>query len=183
MIASLGVVAIISTLVVSTAVAGAFNDVPEDHWAYSYVEDLAALGVFDSENDAFNPGVPMSRAGYVKTVVEAAGLEGTTEISFPDVAEDAWYYDVVATGVANGIIGGYEDGTFGPDDSLTREQAAKIAVLGFDMEEMLPEEASFPDVADDRWSYGFVETLVAYGVINGYEDGTFGPEDKFFVSK
>lgn len=81
----------------------------------------------------------------------------------------------------NGIIKGLDDGAFHPGDALTREQAAKIVaylMLGSDDASKLKADvAPFADVAADRWSAGSVGYCVDNGVISGYGDGSFGPED------
>ncbi|PIZ74432.1 hypothetical protein COY07_00600, partial [Candidatus Peregrinibacteria bacterium CG_4_10_14_0_2_um_filter_43_11] len=176
-LATLSTVAILSTLVVTTAVSAAsYTDVPADHWAKSYIDNLVDLGVFTGTGN-FRPADNMSRAEFVKSVVVAAGLEGSTAITFPDVKDGEWYAPFVKTAVANGVISGYANGKFGPDDSLTREQAAKITVNAFGFPMVTPESPSFSDVKASDWSYSFVETLVSYGIVSGYGNGKFGPMD------
>jgi hypothetical protein len=176
-LATISTVAILSTLVVTTAVSAAsYTDVPADSWAKSYIDNLADLGVFTGEGK-FRPADNMSRAEFVKSVVVAAGLEGSTAITFPDVKDGDWFAPYVKTAVANGVISGYANGNFGPNDSLTREQAAKIVVNAFDLPLATPEVASFSDVKSTAWSYSFVETLVSYGIVSGYGNGKFGPAD------
>ena len=177
MIATLSTVALLSTLVVTTAVSAAsYTDVPADSWAKSYIDNLADLGVFTGTG-TFRPTANMTRAEFVKSVVVAAGLEGSTTVTFPDVKAGEWYVPFVKTAVANGVISGYANGNFGPNDSLTREQAAKIVVEAFDLPMVTPTVASFSDVKSTVWSYGYVETLVSYGVVSGYGNGKFGPSD------
>lgn len=176
-LATLSTVAILSTLVVTTAVsASAYTDVPADSWAKSYIDNLAQLGVFTGEGK-FRPTENMSRAEFVKSVVVAAGLQGSTAITFPDVKDGDWFAPYVKTAVSNGVIGGYANGKFGPNDSLTREQAAKIVVNAFGLPKVTPASPSFSDVKSTDWSYSFVETLVSYGIVSGYGNGKFGPAD------
>ncbi len=56
-------------------------------------------------------------------------------VSFPDVAEDAWYHDYVSTAAGLGLFGGYEDGTFAPDAPITNAESVKLAALAHGMEE------------------------------------------------
>ncbi len=176
-LATLSTVALLSTLVVTTAVSAAgYTDVSADHWAKSYVDNLVELGVFTGEGK-FRPADNMSRAEFVKSVVVAAGLQGTTAITFPDVKDGDWFAPYVKTAVANGVIGGYANGKFGPNDSLTREQAAKIVAKAFDLPAVTPTKPSFSDVKATDWSYPYVETLVSYGIVSGYGNGKFGPMD------
>lgn len=94
--------------------------------------------------------------------------------SFPDVAADAWYHEAVVTLAAKGIITGYEDGTFRPEQPITRSEFAAIAARF--AKASTDKALTFPDVPADAWYRGAVQTAVSYGWINGYEDGTFRPE-------
>ena len=94
--------------------------------------------------------------------------------SFPDVAADAWYHEAVVTLAAKGIITGYEDGTFRPEQPITRSEFAAIAARF--AKASTDKALTFPDVPADAWYRGAVQTAVSYGWINGYEDGTFKPE-------
>ena len=73
-----------------------------------------------------------------------------------------------------GIINGYEDGTYLPDNELTRAEAAKIIALTFGLSSSAT-ESTFSDVADTHWALQYIEACVEAGIINGYTDGTFLP--------
>lgn len=79
-----------------------------------------------------------------------------------------------------GIITGYEDGSFGPEKTITREQAAKIIAimaLGNDAASKLGvEKAPFPDVPATSQFAGYIGYCVSAGIIDGYTDGTFKPK-------
>ncbi len=79
-----------------------------------------------------------------------------------------------------GIITGYEDGSFGPEKTITREQAAKIIAimaLGNDAAAQLgAEKAPFPDVPATSQFAGYIGYCVSTGIIDGYNDGTFKPK-------
>ena len=79
-----------------------------------------------------------------------------------------------------GIITGYEDGSFGPEKTITREQAAKIIAimaLGNDAAAQLgAEKAPFPDVPATSQFAGYIGYCVSAGIIDGYKDGTFKPK-------
>ena len=85
----------------------------------------------------------------------------------------------VLTGL--GVVEGYDDGSFQPDTVLTREQAAVIIarmLLGDNAEQLSAGSAPFADVDAYRWSAGYIAYCVSEGIIDGYGDGTFGPEDE-----
>lgn len=173
-----------SFFAIGVAQAQTFPDVNPTDWFYNYVEDLVALGVVNGDMPAYRPADLVNRAEMAKLVVEAFDLplENPATATFSDVAPSAWYYSYVETAVKNGVVGGYknEEGTltgyYGPADPLTREQAAKMIVLGAPLTSNTSCGPSFPDVGVTSWSYEFVETLYAWSVIDGYPDGSYGPD-------
>lgn len=98
---------------------------------------------------------------------------------FSDVPESYRYYEAVENLAARGIIDGMGDGTFAPDANVKRDEFAKIVCIGLmSTGEVAPAAgAGFTDVADDRWSSGYIKVAAAAGIINGMGDGTFAPED------
>ncbi|MBE0447207.1 MAG: S-layer homology domain-containing protein [Actinobacteria bacterium] len=97
------------------------------------------------------------------------------KLIFSDVPPDAWYEDFVLKLISLGIINGYSDGTFRPDENVPRAEFTKMICLamGWSLED--PDKASFPDIAKGNWAYKYIETAKAHGVIHGYPDGTFSP--------
>ncbi len=97
--------------------------------------------------------------------------------SYSDVASNASYADAVNLLSNLGIITGFEDGTFRPDETVTRAQAAAMIVrmLGL-ADEVEMGETDFTDVAADNWASGYINVAYANGIINGMGDGTFNPE-------
>lgn len=96
-------------------------------------------------------------------------------VSFTDVAPDAWYATAVNALASLGIVSGYGNGTFGPDDSITRAQFTTIAMRFTNG--ALDGENIFTDVSADDWFYDYVVGAIQYGWISGYSDGRFGPND------
>ncbi len=91
------------------------------------------------------------------------------------------YEGAVTRLVALGVIAGYPDGNFGPNDSITRAQAAAVLVraLGFEATaEAAKGVTKFSDVAANYWGAGYINLAVSLNLIKGYGDGKFGPEDK-----
>ncbi|MCI4463348.1 MAG: S-layer homology domain-containing protein [Caldisericum sp.] len=94
---------------------------------------------------------------------------------FKDVPADYWAKDQIDYLVSKGVIAGYSDGTFKPEDPVTREQFAKMICIAKGLKEVKPATPTFKDVGADRWSFGYVEAAVKAGYIKGYADGTFKP--------
>ena len=100
--------------------------------------------------------------------------------SFTDVADTSSYSTAIEVGVDLGLIKGYEDGTFKPEGEITRAEFAAIVVrlLGQEAQAAGAKASTqFVDVPADHWAAGYVNIAVQAGVINGYGDGNFGPED------
>ena len=95
--------------------------------------------------------------------------------AYSDVAAGSWYNIAVSTLSNMGILGGYEDGTFRPNASITRAEFAKIAVSFFDWADI---EAvnSFVDVRDSAWYANYVAVAAEIGLIEGYGGNVFRPD-------
>ncbi|WP_085990996.1 S-layer homology domain-containing protein [Oceanobacillus senegalensis] len=92
--------------------------------------------------------------------------------SFPDVKEDAYYFKAVQAAVDAGYLNGYPDGTFGPNDTLTRAQMAKIIAVAFDYTEV---NGSYFDDISGNWAKKYINAIAANGISNGTDSGGFEP--------
>lgn len=106
--------------------------------------------------------------------------------NFPDVIGTK-YEDAVLYLKAFGYIGGYPDGTFKPDFEITRAQLVTIA-LGFSVEANInkydvDELDTFSDVPKDHWAKKDIELAAKLGIVSGYTDGTFKPNEKVRYSE
>lgn len=98
-------------------------------------------------------------------------------IAFADVPETYWAYPFISTLSAQGIIGGFPDGTFKPDQPVTRAQFAVQIQKAFTKPSQLPPKA-FSDVPPgSKWSIA-VDQAVKAGFMSGYPEGYFGPEQQ-----
>ncbi|MBQ4631062.1 MAG: S-layer homology domain-containing protein [Clostridia bacterium] len=100
---------------------------------------------------------------------------------FSDVPETNSYYEAITSLVADGVINGYDDGTFKPDATITRAEFSKLLAVGSTPAGTVFGQTTtqFSDVADSTSSSAWAIPYIAYAVgikaINGYEDGTFRP--------
>jgi S-layer family protein len=85
------------------------------------------------------------------------------------------FYQYVETAKLRGIIDGYADGTFRPENPVTRGQTTKMLVMARGWGLQYPQSATFPDVPPTHWAFPYVETAVRKGIAGGYADGTFRP--------
>ncbi|MCI7159157.1 MAG: S-layer homology domain-containing protein [Flintibacter sp.] len=93
--------------------------------------------------------------------------------SFSDVPDDAWYATAVKTLASLGMMDGYPDGTFRPDEPITRAEFATVG-LAFAYDP-LDASCSYYDVGANAWYYTYVAQATTYGWIGGYPDNTFRP--------
>lgn len=98
---------------------------------------------------------------------------------FSDVSEDYAHFNSISTLHAADIINGFPDGTFKPSKDVTRGQAAKMIASAFHLTttDMTVENPNFKDVDSSSPYYKAIVTLVNLGVVQGYEDDTFRPND------
>lgn len=114
-------------------------------------------------------------------MVGALAISGSA--AFTDEA-DIQYTEAVGVMSGMGIISGYTDGSFGPKDTITRAQVAKLIYAamtgetGANAADAYKSANTFKDVTSDKWYAGFVNYIAERGIIVGYGNGNFGPEDK-----
>ena len=97
--------------------------------------------------------------------------------SFPDVNADDWF-NVTVSSLANmGAISGYEDGTFRPNEPISRAELAAMAVRFYDTFEAEYEEGTFLDVDGDEWYADAIAAAEELGILGGYPDGTVRPNN------
>lgn len=107
---------------------------------------------------------------------------------FADVPDNHQYKNAIDLLSALNILGGYEDGTFKPDKEITRAEFAKILYVVYqgvdDLNATLfSGETIFTDVAKNQWFAGYVNWAVNSGIVGGYGDGTFMPDNKIKVKE
>lgn len=96
---------------------------------------------------------------------------------FPDLTAEHWCYDKIIDFEEKGFVCGYEDGTFKPDQTITRAEYVKIVNNFFGYELEYDKDSGFSDINSGDWFVPYVNEAVERGYITGYKDGTFRPED------
>ena len=154
-----------------------FTDVAEGDWYYDAVAYCWENGIMDgTSGTVFAPNMLLNRAMMAQVLYNLADGTASTVAGFPDVAASAWYADAVNWAAANGYVTGYDNGSYGPEDNLTREQMAAIlyryagspapagTLDGF------ADAASASDYAVDalRWAVG-------EGLLTGKDGGRLDP--------
>ena len=165
---------------VTVKVSEAFSDVPSSAWYYNNVMQAAANGIVSGYPDGtFKPGNSVTRRDFAIMLTQMLGVsnDGTAVSPFIDVDDD---YGVVSIAYckAHNIISGYDDGTFKPDATITRQEAASMIVKAMGVskasEELYPDDSTIAG-----WAKDAVYKAKAAGLMKGYEeDGTFRPTGK-----
>ena len=150
------------------------------HWAESYVKALYKDGIVTGVTDTqFGPDRTMKRCDFVLMLYRAAGSPAVSESSgFTDVPDGEYYATAVAWAYANGITEGKGEGTFGPQDTLTRQEGftflyralKQLGVSYTDADSSLLDK--FPDAASVAdWAKVPTATLISLGVVDGSDSG------------
>ena len=111
---------------VYAAVSFPFTDVSDDSWAYSSVAYAYMNKLFEgTSGTTFSPETTMTRGMLVTVLWRLDGSPAAADAGFSDLSQQ-WYKAAVGWAAANGIVDGYGNGKFGPEDAVTREQTAAI---------------------------------------------------------
>ncbi|WP_347490125.1 S-layer homology domain-containing protein [Desulfoscipio sp. XC116] len=160
-----------------SAAIAEFSDV-SGHWAREQINKWADQGLAAGYGDGtFKPGSQISRAEFVAMVNRAFAIDKTGATNgFTDVKSDKWYYGDIAAAKAAGCIGGYKDGTFKPDQTITRQEVAGILVRLLQISPAAEGAAQFSDAAQiPAWAKSSVGAVAAAGLMRGMPDNTFQP--------
>jgi len=116
------------TAVGSASAAPAFSDI-HGHWAEPQITSWMEQGLIKGYGDgSFRPNHTITRAEFVALVNRSFGLRQAGDVPFHDINETHWAYSDVAIAVQSGYISGYQDGTFGAERKISRQEVAVIAV-------------------------------------------------------
>ncbi|MFC0214027.1 tandem-95 repeat protein [Paenibacillus chartarius] len=167
-----------------------FNDV-EQHWSKDDVNDMGSRLIIQGISDAeFAPEQAITRAEFAAIVGRGLGLskeQGSSAVSFKDVAASDWYNEAVKNVSSYGLVNGYEDGTFQPNRTITRVEAMAILARAMklaglstiqDSEEAAAVVDSFRDSQQiGAWARQAVASVVVRGVVQGYNN-ELAPSDQ-----
>jgi hypothetical protein len=163
-----------------TACAISYSDVPAGSVFARYIGCLACRGVVGGYSDGtFHPDSGVTRGQLAKFVSNAAGYDDpipATRQTFADVPAGQPFWLFIERAYAHGVIAGYSDGTFHPNNPVTRGQVAKfVANAAQYADAIAATQQSFTDVPGSHPFWLFIERVARHGVAGGYSngDGTF----------
>ncbi|UKS24997.1 S-layer homology domain-containing protein [Paenibacillus sp. HWE-109] len=153
-----------------------FGDI-KGHWAETSIRDSIQLGIIDGYSDhTFKPNNQITRAEFVTMIVKAFHLQAQTGKAFGDT-QAHWARNAIEIAAALGVVTGYSASAFGPDDLITREQMAVIAIRAAQITAAGDRIDSFKDNAEiSDWARAALAAATAKALFNGYEDGTLKPK-------
>lgn len=158
-----------------------FSDV--SGWAEEYVSFLAGKDIIKGKAEGiFAPNDNVTRAEFVTILARALGADENQAASaqFSDVAQSEWFAPYVAWASEKAIVSGYEDGTFGPDKQITREEMCTMIVRTLTAFGKAPAaaELTFADAdTTSAWAKDSVASLASLGILSGKGDNMFAPQD------
>jgi len=160
-----------------------FADVAGTHWASRVIQTMASKLIAEGvSDDRFAPDADVTRAEFIALIARSLKLPASPgSASFGDVAADSWYEDAVQAAVRAGLISGYDDGTFAPNRTISREEMAVILVRAYEYQAGkltgAPAGTSFAD-ADQMsdWARDAVGQAAALGLLSGRDGGQFVPQ-------
>ena len=167
---------LLATIATAEATDSRYEDVPAGHPFYNDIMTLANSGhIRGYDDNTFRPDRAVTRAEAAVLIsrVRALDFNGGTS-SFPDVPHNHFAVQDIESAMLAGYIEGHPDGTFRPNEPLTREQMAMILHRVFPFEEG---QSSFRDVPRDRYSYEAVSALSQAGITSGTSAQQFSPTD------
>lgn len=170
------------------AKADDFTDVSRSDWYYQFVDYVASKGYFNGTAETtFAPAENMTRAMFVTVLFRFDGAKGDrSQSAFTDVAPGEWYTDAINWAAANRIVDGVGDGKFAPNDPITRAQMCAMIERYLTLYKKawkvtLPETGSVSFMVDENaipaYALAAVKQCQRHGLVNGFEDGTFRPNE------
>lgn len=131
-------------------------------------------------DNTFRPSNNVTRAEVSTILARAINLKATdlSTPPFKDIPGNHWAYQYIIAIKNEGIFTGHKDETFGPDETITREELAVAIFRALKLPDVIPVKYHFTDITKDTWSKNYIEEVYRLKIISGYKDGSFKPNLK-----
>ncbi|HHT7067627.1 S-layer homology domain-containing protein [Bacillus cereus] len=153
-----------------------FSDVPANHWSTKAIYDLTNRKVVQGYgNNIFGFGDNVTRGQVARMIymyLKPADADASFKNPFTDIKGHLFEKEILALAKA-GLVNGFGDGKYGPDDILTREQMAQVLTNAFKFK--ATKTTKFADVDKNSWSYGAISALEENGVTIGTGGNMYSP--------
>lgn len=168
-----------STLFAAFSVINVFaspNDIKQ-HWAENTINTWIEQGYISGYPDgSFQPDNTITRAEFVTLANKAYQYYEKTDVSFHDVLKEHWAYPSIQTGVCAGYITGDENGTFRPDEKVSRAEAASMIAR---LQNITANENKISYSDNDNipaWAQNAIFAVSQKNIMKGFPDGSFQPQ-------
>ena len=126
-------------------------------------------------NGTFQPASSVSRAEAAAMLARFVVVNKPVKASVKDLPADRWYSESMKTLISAGLLSGYEDGTVRPDRTMTRAEMIALIVR---MKSLASQPATYTDLSVGHWAYQMIGSAQAAGIVSGYPDGSFKPDQE-----
>ncbi|PFM26316.1 S-layer homology domain-containing protein [Bacillus cereus] len=154
-----------------------FNDVPANHWSTKAIYDLVNRKIVAGYgNNVFGFGDNITRGQVARMIyayVKPADVDASFKNPFTDIKGHMFEKEILALAKV-GLVAGYGEGKYGPDDILTREQMAQVLTNAFKFK--ATKSTSFTDVDKNSWAYNAINALGENGVTAGTGSNKYSPQ-------
>ncbi|MCW2278507.1 S-layer homology domain-containing protein [Heliophilum fasciatum] len=147
------------------------------HWASGAIRELVLKDIMSGRTDGrFYPDQAVTRAEAAKILTGLLKLPAGKALPFRDLSQDHWAYDSISRAYGARLLTGYPDNTVHPDQPITRGEVALLLCKAYQLPLLPKQSSSFSDVTDDHFAAQSIATIAARHWVNGYPNGTFGPQ-------
>ncbi|CEN96085.1 glucan endo-1 [[Clostridium] sordellii] len=148
------------------------------HWAKKEINQFISSGYVNGyEDGTFRPDNSITRAEFVKLVNKYFGFNNKEDIKFSDINTNDWYYNDICIASKTGYINGYEDKTFKPNKTITREEVSKILITIKNKQDNVYDKLNkYTDKNKvSNWAKPYVEGAIEQGYLKGDDLGLLNP--------
>ncbi len=150
------------------------------HWAQTEITSLVQQGIVRGDESGLHLQEPITRAEFMALLIRSLGITPLAyEGGFEDVDGSDWYADTIQAAVAAGIAQG-DGGKMFPNATITREEMTKMLAAACEDKRTSAQQTMQQFIDDGQissWAKEAVDTVAALGIINGFEDGSFRPQE------
>lgn len=160
-----------------------FDDLGSVDWAVDSINTLADMGIVTGTGDRqFSPNANVTRAEFATMIIRAFGSDvAAADVQFSDVIAGEWYYEPIAKAITLGVVKGYDDGTFGINDNISREDMMVIAYRTMNALNLaVPKIKDYENFNDQNmisdYAIEAIESMYCAGIINGVGNNLLDPK-------
>lgn len=157
---------------------GGYSDI-NGHWAMDDIISMSDKQIINGYDDyTFRPNHAITRAEATTLLSRALKLSKQKSVDYTDLPTNHWAYPYIARAAQSGIVDGYPDRSFAPDQPVSRMEMISMIAKGMNKTGKRRGANPFTDVDDDYWGIGILKQMKAEGWIDGYADGSFRPDQQ-----